>query len=61
MKFDEFQYKVTVRHVPEMWTWCSNNCVTGTWGELIGFLGYSATMCFEDETDLLAFRLRFGV
>ena len=43
------------------WDWCCNHLVTGTWKMRIGFMGTSATFCFDNEEDAIAFKLVFGL
>ncbi len=41
------------------WDWCCSHVVTGTWKMMIGFMGTSATFCFDNEEDATAFKLVF--
>lgn len=45
----------------EYWDWCSKHLAFDTWKMMTGFTGRSATFCFVNEEDLLAFKLKFNV
>lgn len=47
--------------LPDYWGWCCETLKIGTWKMKIGFMGTSATYCFNNPEDLTAFKLRFNL
>ncbi len=45
----------------DMWDWCKQNLVTGTWKCMFPIIGTGTSYIFKNELDALAFKLRFNI